>query len=52
MIAADGGFRQHSVHPLDLAIGPAMVGLGERVLDPVFEADAVEIVEPVAGGGA
>ena len=31
-----------AVHPLDLAIGPWMVGLGQPVLDPVCIADHVE----------
>ena len=52
VIAADGGFLQRPVHPLDLAVGPRVIGLGEAVLDAVFETDAVELVDPVAGGGA
>ena len=50
LVAADGGFFQRPFHPLDLTVGPRVVGLGEAVLDAVFEADAVELVDHVASG--
>ena len=31
--ALDGGFLDRAVHPLDLAVGPRMVDLGEAMLD-------------------
>lgn len=49
VIAPDGSLLERSVHPLDLAIGPWMVGLGEAMLDVVLAADAIEHVQPVAG---
>ncbi len=36
-----------AVHPLDLPVGPGVVGLGEPVLDAVGHADAVEAVHAV-----
>jgi len=35
-------FLDGSVHPLDLAIGPRMVWLGQPVFDPIGLADHVE----------
>jgi hypothetical protein len=49
VLAPDGGFLEGPVHPLDLAVGPWMIGLDEAVLDPVAEANPVEHVHPVAG---
>ena len=40
--AFDGGFFDRSVHPLDLAVGPEMVGLREPMLNAVGFADHVE----------
>ena len=42
--AFDGCVLDSAVHPLDLSVGPGMIGLGEPVLDTVFSADAVEDV--------
>ena len=39
VITPDGRFLERPVHPLDLTVGPGMVGLREAVLDPVLEAD-------------
>ena len=50
VIAPDGGVLEGSVHPLDLTVGPRMLGLGQTMLDLVLATDAVEHVEPVAGG--
>jgi hypothetical protein len=38
----DGGVFHGSVHPLSLAVGPRVIGLGEPVLDAVLSADPVE----------
>lgn len=40
--AFDGGFLDGAVHPLDLAVGPGMVWLGEPVFDVIRLADHVE----------
>lgn len=48
--AFDGGVLDCPVHPLDLAVGPGMVGLGEAVLDPVRLADRVETHLPGIDG--
>lgn len=52
VVASDGGFSQRPVHPLDLAVSLQVIRLGEAVLVGVFETDAVQIVDPVASGGA
>ena len=52
VIAPDGRLLERTVHPLDLAVGPRMVWLGEAMLDVVLAADAIEHVQPVAGGRA
>ncbi len=41
-----------SVHPLDLPIGPRVVGLGQPVLDPVGFADHIEAHRPGIDGVA
>ena len=38
----DGGLLDGAHHPLGLAVGPGMIGLGEPVLDAVCLADAAE----------
>src|SRR3546814_2074053 len=38
----DGGLLDRAVHPLDLAIRPGMLHLGQPVLDGVVAADAVK----------
>lgn len=45
-----GRFLDRPVHPLHLAIGPRMVGLGESVLDAVRLADHVEAHWPGVDG--
>jgi hypothetical protein len=47
----DGGVLDGAVHPLGLAIGPGVVGLGELVPDAMLAADAVEDVAHPLGGG-
>ncbi len=42
MVALDGGFLDCPVHPLDLAVSPGMLDLGQPVLDLMFVADPVE----------
>ena len=49
--APHGSVLEGSVHPLDLPVSPRMPGFGQAVLDLVLAADAVEHVQPVAGGG-
>src|SRR5262252_5052378 len=52
VVAVDSRFLDGPVHPLDLTVGPRMVGLGQAVLDTVGSADLVEAVHAVAGGPA
>jgi predicted RNA methylase len=47
VIALDRGVLDGAVHPLDLTVGPGMVGLGQTMLDAVLVADAVEHVPAV-----
>ena len=44
VVDLDRGVLDRAVHPLGLAIGPRVVGLGQPVLDAMFDADAVEDV--------
>jgi len=39
-----------SVHPLDLPIGPRMIGLGQPMLDPMFSTGAIERMAAEPGG--
>ena len=48
VISAYGGFLKGSVHALDLAVGPEVIGLAEAMLDAVFETRPVEPMQPVA----
>src|SRR5712691_8250276 len=41
-VAFDGGVLDGSVHALDLAVGPGMVGLGKPLFDSMEVAGAVE----------
>lgn len=50
MMAFDGGVLDGAFHPLDLAIGPRMVGFGEAVLDPVLAAYLIEPMDAHARG--
>ena len=52
VVAFDSRFFEGAVHPLHLAIGPWVVGLGQAVFDVVLAADLVEAVNPVMGGPA
>ena len=52
MEAFDGGVLDRPVHPLDLAIRPRMVRLGQPVLDPVGFTDHVEAHRPGVDGVA
>lgn len=50
--AFDGGFFDGAVHPLDLAIRPWVLDLGEAVLDAVLAAAHVKHMRHVAGSRA
>ncbi len=52
MEALNGGLLDGAVHPLDLAVGPWMVRLGELVFDVVGLADYVEAHLARPGGVA
>ncbi len=47
--ALDGGVLDGAVHPLDLAVGARVVGLGETVLDAVLSAGKLERVGTEVG---
>ena len=52
VVDLDCGVIDRAVHPLGLAVGPRVVGLGQPVLYPVGDADAVEDVRTeVAAAG-
>ena len=44
MVDLDRGVLDRAVHPLGLAVGPRVIGLGQSVLDAMFDADAIEDV--------
>ena len=50
--AFDSGFFDRAVHPLDLAVCPRVLDLGETVLDAVLAAAHVEHMRHVAGSRA
>jgi hypothetical protein len=50
--SSHGGVLDRAVHPLGLAVGPRVVGLGELVSDAVLSAHAIEDVKPILGGWA
>ena len=52
VVTLDRRIFDRSVHPLDLTIGPWMVGLGQAVLDTVGLADDVEAHWPGVDGVA
>jgi len=52
VIAVDGRLFDRAVHPLDLPIGPWVIGLGQAMLDAVGSADLIEAVDPVSSGPA
>jgi hypothetical protein len=52
VIPLNGRVLDCPVHPLDLPIGPGMIGLGQSMFDPVFPTDAVEGMAAELGGWA
>src|SRR5947207_15918120 len=48
VIAVDGRLFDRAVHPLDLPIGPWVMGLGQAMLDAVGSADLIEAVDRVS----
>ena len=50
MISLDGCVLDCPVHPLDLAVRPRMIGLGQPMLDPVLTTGTVEGVAAEPGG--
>ena len=52
VISLDGRVLDRPVHPLDLPIGPGVVGLGQAMFDPVFPTDAIERMPTELGGWA
>ncbi len=42
MIAFDGCFFESTVHALDLAIGPGMIGPDQAMFHTIFQIDAIE----------
>ena len=51
MVALDGRLLEGSVHPLDLTIGPRMVGFGQPMLDAVGMAKPVEHMDAPTSRG-
>src|SRR5262249_60150246 len=45
-VAINCRFLEGSVHPLDLAIRPRVVGVGQAMLNAVSSADLLETVDP------
>ena len=45
VVALDGGLFQGAIHPLDLAIRPRVIGLGQAMLDSVLATSAIEAVD-------
>lgn len=45
-VAPDGCLLERSVHSLDLAVGPGMIGLGETMVDVVLGTGQLEAVRP------
>jgi hypothetical protein len=50
VVAPHGRLLEGTVHTLDLAIGPRVVGLGEAMLDVVLATDVVKHVQTPTGG--
>ena len=50
--AFDNRFLERAVHPVDLAVGPRMLDLGQTMLDAVFPAAHVEHVRDPGRGRA
>src|SRR5215204_5873924 len=52
VIALHSGFLDGSVHPLDLPVGPWVVGFGQPMLDAMAAAGSIEGVSTEHGGWA
>ena len=52
VISLDGRVLDCPVHPLDLSIGPRMIGLGQSMFDPMFPTGAIERMAAEHGGWA
>ena len=52
VISLDGRILDCPVHPLDLSIGPRMIGLGQSMFDPLFTTDSIERMAAEPGGWA
>jgi hypothetical protein len=52
VVAPNGGLLKSPVHPLDLAVGPGVVGFGQAMFDAMFAADAVEPVQSISSGAS
>jgi hypothetical protein len=50
VISLDGRVLDRPIHPLDLSIGPRMIGLGQPMFDPVLTTGAAEGVAAEPGG--
>jgi hypothetical protein len=48
VVAPDSGVLEGAVHPLDPAVGPRMLRLGEPMLDVVLASDAVEAMQAIS----
>lgn len=52
VVSPDGGFLECAVHPLNLAVGPGVIGFGQAMLDAMFLAGPIEGVTAPPGGEA
>ena len=52
VVTLNGSFLDGSVHALDLAVGPGMMGFGQAMFDTAAKTDPVEGMTAPAGGGA
>src|SRR5687767_4936974 len=52
VVAPNGGFLDGSVHPLDLTVGPRVIGLGQPMLDAIAAAGSVKGVSAEHRGWA
>jgi len=50
VISLDGCVLDCPVHPLDLSVGPRVIGLGQPMFDPVLTTGAIERVAAEPGG--
>ena len=49
-VALDGSLFDRAVHPLDLALGPRVIGVRQPMLDPIGVADHVKAHRSGIGG--